>query len=521
MRMIRLRPLNQNDEVIWQSRERQGLAVQAEIDNFTIRSAWSLILSPGGFQKLNLVLWGVFAYVGAQLVVGLLVSRKISTEADYLLGGRRFGYGLLVMTIFATWFGAETCIGASGEVYAHGLAGARMDPFGYTICLLLMGLFIAAPLWRKQYTTLADLFRDRFSPGVERLSVILLVPTSVMWAGAQIRAFGSVLSAASEMTLDIAIALSAAVVIIYTARGGMIADACTDFIQGIVLILGLLIISGYIGYEYASGNFTHLDSSRLNLAYAQEESPLAQMESWCIPIIGSLLSQELISRTLAARSPEVARNSALLAGLLYFCVGMIPVFLGLIGPAILPGLEIPEHFLPELAQHYLNPFLFVLFAGALISAILSTVDSALLAAGGLTSHNLIIPLMPGLSEKKKVMISRGSVFFFGLVSYFLAVSADGVHDLVEEASAFGSTGIFIVVFFGLFTRYGGVVSGYATLIVGILVYVSGSYVVQVRYPYLVSLGAALATYLVIGAWEMSREKVILPALDSQPAREET
>ena len=303
---------------------------------------------------MNLVLWGVFAYVGAQLVVGLLVSRKISTEADYLLGGRRFGYGLLVMTIFATWFGAETCIGASGEVYAHGLAGARMDPFGYTICLLLMGLFIAAPLWRKQYTTLADLFRDRFSPGVERLSVILLVPTSVMWAGAQIRAFGSVLSAASEMTLDIAIALSAAVVIIYTARGGMIADACTDFIQGIVLILGLLIISGYIGYEYASGNFTHLDSSRFNLAYAQEESPLAQMESWCIPIIGSLLSQELISRTLAARSPEVARNSALLAGLLYFCVGMIPVFLGLIGPAILPGLEIPEHFLPELAQHVVH-----------------------------------------------------------------------------------------------------------------------------------------------------------------------
>ncbi|MBW7939103.1 MAG: sodium:solute symporter, partial [Candidatus Omnitrophica bacterium] len=52
---------------------------------------------------MNLVLWGVFAYVGAQLVVGLLVSRKISTEADYLLGGRRFGYGLLVMTIFATW----------------------------------------------------------------------------------------------------------------------------------------------------------------------------------------------------------------------------------------------------------------------------------------------------------------------------------------------------------------------------------------------------------------------------------
>ncbi len=78
-----------------------------------------------------------------------------------------------------------------------------------------------------------------------------------------------------------------------------------------------------------------------------------------------------------------------------------------------------------------------------------------------------------------------------------------------------------MVFFGLFTRFGRVVSGYATLIVGILVYVSGSYVVQVRYPYLVSLGAALATYLVIGAWERSREKVILPALDSQPAREET
>src|SRR5436853_6446090 len=94
---------------------------------------------------------GIPGYVLPQLaIVVIVVQRKRRTsETDYLLAGRRFGPTLAMFTIFATWFGAETCIGAAGAVYQGGLANSVADPFGYTICLLLMGFFFALSLWRR------------------------------------------------------------------------------------------------------------------------------------------------------------------------------------------------------------------------------------------------------------------------------------------------------------------------------------------------------------------------------------
>src|SRR5690606_7884348 len=139
---------------------------------------------------MNATLPGIALYIVAQLLVGAWVARRIRTEDDYLVAGRRLGYPLAIFTIFATWFGAETCIGAAGAIYSDGLAGGSADPFGYAVCLLLMGAVFAVPLWKRRLTTLADLFRQRFSIGVERLAVLLMVPTSLLWAAAQIRAFG-------------------------------------------------------------------------------------------------------------------------------------------------------------------------------------------------------------------------------------------------------------------------------------------------------------------------------------------
>lgn len=453
---------------------------------------------------MNVVLWGVLAYVSVQLIIGLAVSRKIKTESDYLLAGRRFGYGMLTMTLFATWFGAETCIGASSEVYNEGLAGARMDPFGYAMCLILMGLFFAVPLWNRQFTTLGDVFRERYSPGVEKLAVLLMAPTSMMWAAAQIRAFGTVISASSDLSLEITITISAMMVIIYTTSGGLLADAVTDFVQGIVLIIGLSILTGVVMMKYWNGDIPAPDPSRFNLLYADESSMWAQLEGWTIPIVGSVLSQELVARILAARTAVHARRSAYYSATLYLAVGSMPVLLGIFGPVIFPDLADTEQFLPTLAQHMLPTFLYVVFAGALISAILSTVDSALLAAGALVSHNIILPAMNSENEKLKLRVTRISVFVFGLMAFYLALSAESVHGLVEEASAFGSTGIFTVIVFGLFTRYGGKATALATLVVGIGVYIFCGHYLESEYPYLLSLFAALLTYLTVGFLENGR-----------------
>ena len=444
---------------------------------------------------MNTVLWGVLAYLLVQFGIGIYVSRRIRTESDYIVAGRRLGYGLTTFTIFATWFGAETTIGSAGAVYQSGLTGATSDPFGYGACLFLMGLIFAVPLWRSKLTTLADLFRDRFSPGVEKLAVLLMVPTSLLWAAAQIRAFGQVLSASSELNVTITVTIAAGIVIAYTAFGGMLADAWTDLVQGIVLVIGLVVLFGAMMYSVGLEPFLAIPAARLDPF--ESASPLAILEEWAIPICGSVVAAELVSREISARSPQVARRSSLFAGTGYLLLGLIPVSVGLAGSVLLPGLEHPEQILPLLGQRFLPGALYVIVAGALISAILSTVDTTLLVCSSLVSHNVIVAARPQMSEAAKVRVARAGVATFGIIAYVIALHAEGVYALVEEASSFGSAGIFVAVTLGLFTRWGGALAAAASLLAGVLAWIVGAYVADLALPYLISLLASLAAYAVV------------------------
>lgn len=448
---------------------------------------------------MNWLLAGLLAYVGLQLVVGLLVSRRVASESDYLVAGRKLGPALVTFSMFATWFGAESCIGASGAVYEFGLEGATADPFGYAGCLFLLGAVFAVPLWRRKLTTLADLFAWRFGPGVERLAVLLMAPTSVLWAAAQIRAFGQVVATSSGFEIDAAIALSAGVVILYTAAGGLLADAVTDLIQGAMLMVGLIVLAIAV---FVVGDTTFASLAETSRALAPPPSSwLVQAEAWAIPICGSVLAQEMVSRVIAARSPELARGGAFAAGGMYIAIGIIPVGLGLVGARLMPGLEDPEQILPRMALEHFPLWFYAIFAGALISAILSTVDSALLAAASLVSHNLIVPLSPGMTDAAKLRSARIAVMVFGIVSYVLALHAEGVYALIEAAAAFASAGVLVSASFGLFTKIGGARSATAALVAGALVWTVAEFGELLEAPYLASLAAAAVVYLAVATTE--------------------
>ena len=458
------------------------------------------------------VLIGIGAYLVVQFAIGLLVSRRIASENDYLVAGRRLGVTLAAFSIFATWFGAETVVGAAGSIYSEGLSGGSADPFGYGLCLLVLGCVVAAPLWRRKYTTFGDLFRERYSQGVERLAVLLMVPTSVLWAAAQIRAFGQVVSASSDLEVNVAITAAATFVVIYTVVGGLLADVVTDFVQSIAIVVGLVLLLVLVGN--ANGGIgalvSQIDVGRLQLFSTANATPLELVEAWAVPVCGSLLAVELLSRILGCKSAATARNATLIGAALYLTVGVVPVTLGLLGPTLAPGLAEPEQLVALLAQQHLSTLLYVLFAGALISAILSTVDSCLLAAASLVSHNLVVPLKPNLSERQRVRTARIGVAVFGVLAYVIALYAGGIYELVATASAFGSAGIFVVGLFGLFSRTGGAPSAYAALVAGVVVWAAGEYWLEWSTPYITAVADALAAYLL--AAPFTRARFLTPRL---------
>jgi Na+/proline symporter len=443
----------------------------------------------------------LLGYVVVQLAIGFWVSRSVQNERDYLLGGRSFGPLLTTASVFATWFGAETCVGAAGEVYANGAGAVSADPYGYGLCLALMGLFIAAPLWRRGLVTLADLFRARYSPLVERTVALLMIPSSLLWAAAQIRAFGGVVSSAAGFEPEMGMLVGTAVVVIYTSAGGLRADAVTDLVQGGVLIATLVILFVVASVDAAAIG-PGLDAAATAVPSEAAPNLLATLDAWAVPVLGSLFAQELVSRACAARSPTLARNCTVSASLIYVLVGTIPVALGLIARDVMPGIDAGDQVLPALARHYMGEIGFVIFGGALVSAILSTVDSALLACGSLLSHNVLPARLREGAPHVALRVARISVVTLSLVAYGLAHTADSVHELVEEASAFGSAGICVTAAFGLMTtRFGGPRAALAALAMGVGAWIYLGHVLELDGAYLLSLAATAFTYVMVALIE--------------------
>lgn len=197
---------------------------------------------------------------------------------------------------------------------------------------------------------------------------------------------------------------------------------------------------------------------------------------------------------LAARSATVARRSSLLASLMYISIGMIPLFIGLVGYHVMPGLQDPEQILPRMAQFHFHKYLYIIFAGALVSAILSTVDSALLASSALLNHNLIFNFYPNLNDKTKLIADRIGVFLLGISSYILALHAEGIYSLVKEASAFGSAGVFVIYIIGMYSKKTSVPAAVITLVTGACTYFIGKFFIHFEYSFLLSMVISASSY---------------------------
>ncbi len=459
---------------------------------------------------MTLVLFGLLAYVLIQFAIGVWVSRQVASTSDYILAGRSLGPALVTFSVFATWFGAEAIVATPAEVYSQGLAGATVDPFGYGLALVIAGALLAGRLWRRGITTFADMFRERYSETVERLVVFMLLPGSIFWAAAQIRAFGQVLASTDSFGLTTAITIAAMLVTAYAVVGGLMADAVTDFLQGLVVIIGLVVLA--IAVAVAMGGFgaglARVAPEKMTFLSSGGVGWIEKLEQLAVPICGSLVAVELISRYLGARSAVIARNGTIAGGVMYLALGLVPIFIGLMAtvaaaeqPELKAKLGEAEQLIAVMAAHFLPQWYYIVFAGAIISAILSVVHAALHAPAAQLSHNIIERMLPLLDEAGKLWTVRLTVMGLSMVAFVLALSFSRIKELVEIASAFGSAGVFVTAMFALFTRIGGPGSAIASILIGTAVWGAGKFALDWSAPYLAALIASFVAYLAVAAWE--------------------
>ncbi len=384
---------------------------------------------------------------------------RIRDSEDYLVAGRRLGLGLATATLFATWFGAGTLLAAADEVRREGLRAAALDPWGAGVCLILAGLFLARPLWGMKLLTVPDFFRRRFGPRAETLSAVLLVPGYLGWIAAQFVALGSMLELFFGVDRALAIALVAAVGTGYTLLGGMWSVTLTDALQLALLCVGLGVLAGAVLGE--------LGGPAAGLARIAAETPperlqpipfddLAPLLAWlglfCAGALGNLPGQDLLQRVFSARSGDVARRACLVAGVAYLAFGSIPLLLGLASGLLAP--DAPDRaILPRLAGLFLSPALAVVFALTLMSAVLSTIDSAILAPSAVLAQNLL--QRTRLARVGALRLDRIAVGAIAAASLGVAWVGENAYALLEGAYEIGLVSLLVPLAFGLRSRRGG------------------------------------------------------------------
>lgn len=308
--------------------------------------------------------------------------------------------------------------------------------------------------------TLPDFFRTRFDQRAEFASSILMIPPYLGWIAAQFMALGGMLHLFFGISLSLAMLLVAAVGIGYTLVGGMWAVALTDAVQLLLVIIGLLIMSFMILHTVGSGDveagwqriLNQTDPKRLQLIPGDTAKDFAVwLGVLCAGALGNIPSQDVMQRVFSSRSAQIARRACIFSGVLYLILGVVPVLMGLASPFLLPPGSKATSTIAMLTQLFLHPVLAVILVVTIMSAVLSTIDSAILAPSTVLAQNLL-KRTRWLQHADELQLNRISVLIIGLASVGVALAGENAYSLLESGYELGMVSLMTPLALGLWLK---------------------------------------------------------------------
>lgn len=393
-----------------------------------------------------MLFWFVIGYWVISVGIGLYASRLVHNTRDFAVAGRHLPFYMVTATVFATWFGSETVLGIPATFLQEGLHGVVADPFGSSLCLIFVGLFFAAPLYRMKLLTIGDFYKKRYGRGVEVLTTLAIVLSYLGWVGAQVTALGLVFNIVSDghIAKVTGMWIGSMTILVYTFFGGMWAVAITDLIQMIIIVVGMLWIGGEVAGQAGgvSAVVHHAANAGKFDFWPKANFPeiAGFVAAWCTMMLGSMPQQDVFQRVQSAKTEKIAVWGSVLGGSLYFFFAFVPMFLAysatLIDPKMVSELidTDPQLILPRLVLDKAPLFAQIMFFGALLSAIKSCASATLLAPSVTFTENILKEMFPRMNDQKMLMTMRTVTLAFTVLVTFYAVNSDAsIFKMVENA----------------------------------------------------------------------------------------
>ncbi len=423
----------------------------------------------------------VFVYLIVTIAIGLVAARRVKNSADFAVAGRHLPLAMIVTTTFATWFGAETVLGIPAKFVGSGLHGVVEDPFGAGFCLIFVGLFFAAKLYKLNLLTISDYFRERFGARVEVLCSLIIMLSYLGWVSAQVTALGLVFHLLSDGAISVPLGMTIGVasILAYTLFGGMWSVAVTDFIQMIILVLGLSAIAVFASHQAGGADkVLALASSKDMFRFLPEPSlkdMLFFIAAAITMMLGSIPQQDVFQRVMSAKNEYAATRGPLIGGICYIAFAFVPMFLVVSSLIINPDQttqllkDDPQKVLPTLIMQHMPFVMQVLFFGALLSAIKSSASATLLAPSVTFVENIWRQWNPKMDDVRELKIMRITVLAFSIFVLVYAITSQGtsIYEMVSGAYQVTLVGAFVPLVFGLYWKRATTQGALAAILAGI------------------------------------------------------
>jgi SSS family transporter len=361
-------------------------------------------------------------YLGLVTLFSYYGYRRTTDEADFLVAGREVGTLVGAGTLLVSQISASTVVGAVGIHYTFGVGFAWVWA-GILTGWLASFVFVAPQLRRFGGMTVPDFVGARYADDgaggdyARAISAVLIVSVFTIFLTAQYTAGALIFGELFGVPEVYGAALTAVVAIVYTAVGGMRASVLTDLFQAVVLVGGLVVLVPLVLAEVGGVGALLAEVREIDPDLLGQTLPLPNIAGFVLAsAFGVVVAPMIVTRFYTMRDEATVRSAIGLSLVAQGIVAASVVVLGLSARVLFPELSVPDRAAILLSQEVLGPVLSTVFLLAVVSAILSTVDSVLLVASAGVAHDIYGRLVhPDAPRRRKMWVNRGAVVVVGLV----------------------------------------------------------------------------------------------------------
>jgi SSS family transporter len=396
--------------------------------------------------------WVSIAYLAMVLGVSVWGFRKSKTEEDFLAAGRTIGPWVGGAVLAATQISAGTFVGTLGRYYQTGVSWG-FGWFGVWAGWVVSAMFVAPRLRKFGALTVADYVGTRFaSESARTLAALLIIVCYSILLTAQFQAIGEIASAVFGVSPRTAMALLLASTGFYTALGGVRSSSYIEFVQTLIMILALVfavpVVLSHTGGLTALGEYVGSIEPRVTGWWFTWQEILATSLAFGLGIAAAPYE---MTRYYSMRDVATVRYAIGISMMLQVCIAACVLILGIGMRGIYPYLPSSDQASSIMASTVMSPLLGSLFLIAMLSAIMSTVNSILLVTGGAFAHDLYKRLInPTASQARLVWVNRISIVVLGIIPFWAAgLKLGDVQAIVVEQAKFIASFFFVPVVVGL------------------------------------------------------------------------